>query len=58
MVCSKAQVLNAELASMIRDLKVVGLNLALREVNYLVRESCFVLIQMVSFLARVVLTLF
>ena len=43
---------------MIRDLKVVGLNLALREVNYLVRESCFVLIQMVSFLARVVLTLF
>ena len=44
---------------MIRDLKVVGLNLALREVNYyVVRESCFVLIQMVSFLARVVLTLF
>ena len=44
---------------MIRDLKVVGLNLALREVNYyVVRESCFVLIKMVSFLARVCLTIF
>lgn len=43
---------------MIRDINVAGLNLALREVNYLVRESSFVLIQMVSFLARVVLTLF
>ena len=58
LVCSKAQVLSTELASMIRDINVAGLNLALREVNYLVRESSFVLIQMVSFLARVVLTLF